>query len=157
MNTERLTKFGRVGLPVLCGLAFVCLAWFRLVVNNADLLYEAQEQSLWMSGSLFFHQCVEQPGGVLSWAGRYLTQFFYYPALGASMLILLWLLIYFLIYWGCRLKWYLCWAALLPSMLLLWAETSLAIGSTPTTFPTGGSRPRCLSSLPPFVLFAPSV
>ncbi len=148
MTAGRLTRFGRVGLPILCGLAFVCLAWFRLVVKNADLLYEAQEQSLWVSGNLFFRQCLLQPGGVFTWAGRYLTQFFYYPALGASMLILLWLLIYFLIYWGCHLKWHLCWLALLPSMLLLWAETSLGYWIYTSDIPDWWFSPTL------FVLFA---
>lgn len=112
-------------VPIALGLAFAMLAWIRLVVQNSDLLYEAQEQSFWQSGHLFRAEMLEQAGGWFTYLGRYLTQFFYYPALGASMLIAIWLVIYLLTCAAFRLKWYLSWIALVIPMLLLWAETSL--------------------------------
>ncbi|MBP5679983.1 MAG: hypothetical protein J6X31_02950 [Bacteroidales bacterium] len=111
-------------IPIVLGVAFAILAWVRLVVQNSDLLYEAQDQGFWQPGSLYFQQVLQQPGSWLSWAGQYLTQFFFYPAWGASILILLWLVIYALSLYAWRLPWYLCWVALVIPMMLLWAETS---------------------------------
>lgn len=74
---------------------FVLLAWYFLYVRNADLMYFMQDRGWWNSTSLFFKDCISVPGGILAWAGSYLTQYFYYPALGCSMLILLWLLTFF--------------------------------------------------------------
>ena len=112
-------------LPILLGVAFVVVAWLRLVVQNSDLLLEAQDQGFWQPGELYYSQVLQQPGGWFSWAGQYLTQYFFYPALGASMLILLWLGIYVLSLVGWRLPWYLSWVALIIPSMLLWAETSM--------------------------------
>lgn len=110
---------------VSLAIAFVVLAWFRLVVQNSDLLYEAQDQGFWMSGHTYYQQMMTEPGGWFTWAGQYLTQYFYHPEVGASILILLWLVIYLLWLVGLRLRWYLSWVALVVPMILLWAETSL--------------------------------
>ena len=71
---------------------FVFLAWYFLYTRNADTMFFMQDRGWWNSTSLFFKDCTEVPGGLLSWAGAYLTQFFYYPALGTVMLITLWLI-----------------------------------------------------------------
>lgn len=112
-------------IPTLLAIAFAILAWVRLIVQNSDLLFEAQEQSLWLPGSLFMQDMLQQPGGWFNYVGRYLTQYFYYPAIGASILIILWLSIYVLTLFAFRLKWYLSWVAMIVPMLLLWAETSI--------------------------------
>ena len=79
-------------LPVLYSVAFVALAWVFLVEKNADTLYYMQDRGHWNDTMVYFHECVRMPGGFLMWAGSYLTQFFYYPAWGAAMLIGLWML-----------------------------------------------------------------
>ncbi len=71
---------------------FVALAWYFLYMKNADTMYFLQDRGWWNSTSLFFKDCISVPGGLLAWAGSFLTQFFYYPALGCLLLILLWLL-----------------------------------------------------------------
>jgi len=71
---------------------FVVLAWYFLYVRNADTMFFLQDRGWWNSTSLFFGDCIAVPGGLLSWAGAYLTQFFFYPALGSAMLIVVWLL-----------------------------------------------------------------
>ena len=71
---------------------FILLAWFFLYVRNADTMFFMQDRGWWNSTTLFFKDCTSVPGGLLSWAGAYLTQYFYYPALGTAMLIALWLL-----------------------------------------------------------------
>ncbi|MBQ7526308.1 MAG: hypothetical protein IJT11_01085 [Bacteroidaceae bacterium] len=81
---------------------FVLLAWYFLYVRNADLMFFMQDRGWWNSTSLFFKDCISVPGGILAWAGSYLTQYFYYPALGCTMLILLWLLTFFVAKWSFR-------------------------------------------------------
>ena len=71
---------------------FVALAWYFLYMKNADTMYFLQDRGWWNSTSLFFKDCISMPGGMLAWAGSFLTQIFYYPALGCLLLILLWLL-----------------------------------------------------------------
>ena len=71
---------------------FVTLAWYFLYMKNADTMYFLQDRGWWNSTSLFFKDCMSAPGGLLAWTGSFLTQFFYYPALGCLLLILLWLL-----------------------------------------------------------------
>ncbi len=71
---------------------FVALAWYFLYMKNADTMYFLQDRGWWNSTSLFFKDCMSTPGGLLAWTGSFLTQFFYYPALGCLLLILLWLL-----------------------------------------------------------------
>jgi hypothetical protein len=85
-------------LPVLYSVVFVVMAWVFLVGKNADPLYYMQDRGYWNSSLLYFQQCMRMPGGFLAWAGSYLTQYFYYPAFGASLLIGLWMLC-FLVAW----------------------------------------------------------
>jgi len=123
MKNKRITYIS----AILSGVAFVVFAWIRLVVQNADLLYSLQEQCFWQPGSAYLDQLVAEPkvGGYLSWMGQYLTQYFYYPALGASILIALWLVIYALWAYALKLKWYLNWLPLLLPLLLLFHVTSI--------------------------------
>lgn len=69
----------------------VALLWGLLVVFENDYLWTAQEQNLFLHTPLFFEQQMVKAGGLLTWVGCYLTQFFYYPMLGAGVLCLLWL------------------------------------------------------------------
>lgn len=64
-----------------------------LAVVEGDFLYRLQEQDLFLHSTLFFEQRLVTAGGMLTWMGSYLTQFFYYPALGAGLLCLLWVFI----------------------------------------------------------------
>lgn len=81
--------------PILYISLFLVLCWYFLYVRNADTMFFLQDRGWWNSTTLFFKDCTSVPGGLLSWAGAYLTQYFYYPALGTIMLILLWLLTFF--------------------------------------------------------------
>ena len=87
---------------VIFTLYFILLAWYFLYISNADTMYFMQDRGWWNSTSLFWDECVRLPGGLLAWAGAYLTQFFYYPALGTVMLIALWLATVFLAKWTFR-------------------------------------------------------
>lgn len=106
------------------GIGFAIAAWIVLVVNNSDLLYLAQDMNFWQPGLQYLNDVLVLPGSIFSWAGQYLTQFFYYPALGASILIAGWLIIYALLQWGTKLPWYMCWLPLLlPALLMLYLVT----------------------------------
>lgn len=87
-----LNRYLPLALPVLFIIYFIVLAWHFLYSRNADTMFFLQDRGWWNSTTLFFKDCIAVPGGLLSWTGAYLTQFFYYPAWGSMMLIALWLL-----------------------------------------------------------------
>ena len=80
-------------LPVLL---FIIIAAIILAVMNNDFLYTIQDCSLFSQGHTFMSSLINKPGGVINWAGCFLTQFFYYPWLGTLFLIIIWTLIYVL-------------------------------------------------------------
>lgn len=86
--------------PLLFITYFILLAWYFLYVRNADTMYFLQDRGWWNSTSIFWDDCTRFPGGVLSWAGAYLTQYLYYPTLGCAMLIVLWILTFLLAKWS---------------------------------------------------------
>ena len=79
--------------------AYACLLpiGLILVLAEGDMLFRLQEQGLFMHTPLFFQQHMVSSGGMLTWAGAFLTQFFYYPALGTALLCLLWALLMWLL------------------------------------------------------------
>lgn len=104
---------------------FVLLAWYFLYARNADTMYFMQDRGWWNSTSLFWEECTRVPGGWLSWAGAYLTQFFYYPALGCSMLIALWLLTAGLAKWSFRIPKEWAFLLFIPMAALLCSDIQL--------------------------------
>ena len=79
-------------------LGSVLLLGLLLISLEADVLYEAQNQNLFLHTPLFFEQQMMKAGGFLTWIGSYLTQYFFYPTLGTSILCLLWLFLIWLIH-----------------------------------------------------------
>lgn len=80
--------------PWFLALAAIALA---LLCCEDHLLWKLQEHNLFLASSIFFHEQMLVPGGWLSWAGSFLTQFFYYPLIGVLLLcgwwwLLMWLL-----------------------------------------------------------------
>ena len=79
--------------------------WFAalIVIGSAllfwesDFLWKAQERNLFLDTSLFFEERMQAPGGLLSWAGTFLTQFFVHPWLGTLLLCACWLLMMWLV------------------------------------------------------------
>ncbi|MBQ9171144.1 MAG: hypothetical protein IJ148_10075 [Bacteroidaceae bacterium] len=104
---------------------FLVLCWYFLYVKNADLMYFMQDRGWWNNTSLYFKDCISVPGGMLAWTGSYLTQYFYYPALGSVLLIGLWLLTFFLAKWSFKVP--SCWSFLLfiPMVALLVSDIQL--------------------------------
>ena len=118
-------RFGGSKFFILHSLLFILLAWYFLYVRNADTMFFMQDRGWWNSTQLFFDECTRVPGGFLSWAGAYLTQFFYYPALGCAMLIGLWLLTFWLAKWSFRVPDEWSFLLFIPLAALLCSEIQL--------------------------------
>lgn len=76
-------------INALGSLLFALFCFWFLAVYKGDLMFRIQELSLFLFDKHFFAQHLHSPGGLLEYAGQFLTQFFYYPWLGAVMLTLL--------------------------------------------------------------------
>ena len=74
-------------------LAFMLFAVYILYVNH-EVLYTAHDRSEFIFGAPFLHTLLSKPFGLMQYVGAWLTQFFYHPALGASMLAVVWTLIF---------------------------------------------------------------
>ncbi len=86
----------------------------QLCHRYSEVLFRMQELSLFLPTQLFYKTSCIYPGGTLTWAGAYMTQFFYHPATGVTLLSLAWALIALL---TCRL-YRLKGAAILFSLLI---------------------------------------
>ncbi len=71
---------------------FILFSYFMLAIKNGYMLRWYEEMSLFESTRFFFRQCLYFPGGIIRYAGSWLTQLMYYPILGSIVLIILWLL-----------------------------------------------------------------
>lgn len=80
----------------ICGLALLIAAG-ALLIFEADFLWKLQEQNLHLDTPIFFKEQMAVPGGLLSWAGTWLTQLFFYPWLGTLALCACWLLLMWLV------------------------------------------------------------
>ena len=84
-------------LPISIWLVALFIVAGALLFFEADLLWKLQERNLFLNSSLFFDEQMVVPGGLLSWAGSWLTQFFFYPWLGTLVLCACWLLLMWLV------------------------------------------------------------
>ena len=112
-------------LPIIYSVVFVIFAWVFLVGKNADTLYYMQDRGRWNDTMVYFHECVRMPGGFLSWAGSYLTQYFYYPAYGAAILILLWILSFCVAWRSFHVRLELTYLLFVPLVALLCTQVQL--------------------------------
>lgn len=107
----------------LCAALFIvavaATAGGLLLNSEADVLYRAQEMSLFVPGRHFFDTLNVYPGGLLTWMASWCTQFFYHPATGVTMLAALWALTMAMMCRVARMKGlWVGLAALLPLLLL---------------------------------------
>lgn len=121
MSATASSRKWLVAVPFV-GLVLIAVA---LSAFDADVLYRVQERSLFLNTPLFFQQCMVSSGGLLSWAGVYLTQYFMYPVLGAVLLCLCWavLVVVTLVAFRIPARWAA--VALVPVVLLLISDVSL--------------------------------
>ena len=73
-------------------LAFIAFVVYLLYINQ-EVFYTAHDRSEFIFGSTFFHTIMSRPFGLMQYVGAWLTQFFYKPAVGAGILMLIWALI----------------------------------------------------------------
>ena len=64
-----------------------------LLLLESDFLWKAQELNLFLNTRLFLEEQLVVPGGLLTWAGTFFTQFFYHPWAGVLLLAAWWLLL----------------------------------------------------------------
>ena len=101
-NGENKKWLTSSSLLILYISTFLIISWYFLYVRNADTMFFMQDRGWWNSTFLFWNDCISVPGGLLSWTGAYLTQYFFYPAIGTSMLIFLWVMTFALAKWSFR-------------------------------------------------------
>lgn len=77
-------------------IAALAVVAFVLLYYEADMLWKVQQHNVFLNTSLFFHQQMVVPGGMLSYLGTFLTQHFYYPWVGVIVICCLWLLLMWL-------------------------------------------------------------
>ena len=73
---------------------FFALLWSLLVFYEPALLFRIEELSSFLFTEPFFNEFLAVPAGMLSYAGAFLVQFFYYPVLGATIYTLLLIAVY---------------------------------------------------------------
>lgn len=82
-------------MPIICGIILPVLMAILLYALESDTLYRIQELNLFLPTEIFWQSLADYPGGALIWISCFLTQFFYYPALGCTLLAILWICIFF--------------------------------------------------------------
>ena len=75
-------------------LAFMAFTVYILYINQ-EVLYTAHDRSELLYGEQFFHTLMSKPFGLTQYVGAWFTQLFYHPALGAGVLVVIWMLIFF--------------------------------------------------------------
>ena len=87
----------------MLAVALAIMGWL-ILRTESDVLYRLQELSLWLPSRYFFHISNFYPGGMLTWAAAFMTQFFFHPWLGVLLLIITWAAIMALLCWLFRLQ-----------------------------------------------------
>ena len=73
----------RIGLAVFFAFSLALLGGY-----NYEFLYKVQNCNLFLANKIFFNEMLQHSAGLFRYASRYLTQFLYYPWLGALFLSL---------------------------------------------------------------------
>ena len=107
-------------------LALFCLVtWLLLSFYESALLQRVDAQSLFLFDGTFFERSMRVPAGFLGYVGSFLTQFMYYPALGAAVFVALLLIVYMLVRRVFRISDRWAVLAMVPMFLLLSLNTQL--------------------------------
>ncbi len=123
--TKRGFSFTEKTLKRLVLISFAAV-WLLLAFFESVQLYRINELSLFLPTEQFFKEMMTAPAGMLSYISCFLIQFFYYPALGSAIYVLLLYVVYILVrkVFAIPPRWSL--AALLPVALLL--ATNMFVG-----------------------------
>lgn len=124
-NGFKMSEKTEKWLPAIYFLLFGIAAYIYLAVLNKDYLYTCQEFSIWQNTGEYFDDKMRFVGGFSQWLGCYLTQYLYYPSVGALLMISVWALMYFLTIKVFRISNRWSFMALIPAVLLLCSNISL--------------------------------
>ena len=75
-------------------LAFIVFVVYILYINF-EVLYTAHDRSEFLFGTPFFYTLISKPFGLMQYLGAWLTQLCYRPSLGASVMMIIWTLIFY--------------------------------------------------------------
>ena len=75
-------------------LTFISFVVYILYINQ-EVLYTAHERSEFIFGAPFFHTLMSKPFGLMQYVGAWLTQLLCEPAIGAGVLVAIWVLIFY--------------------------------------------------------------
>lgn len=89
---KKTYKVAEIAVGATVTLAVVVLGLFYLVGRNSDVLFTAQSKSFFTTNDVFLAECMQRPGGAITYVASFLTQFFYHPMLGASVMIGIWVM-----------------------------------------------------------------
>ncbi|MCR5043173.1 MAG: DUF6057 family protein [Bacteroidaceae bacterium] len=114
-----LTTGASVCIAIIVTVAVVVMGLYHLIVRNSDMLYMAQSKDFFSFDPSFRADCMHAPGGFISWVSSFLTQFFFHPSLGASIMVAIWVASIWLSKFTFRVK--MAWMAILaiPAVCLL--------------------------------------
>lgn len=84
-SSQTHASFIRYALRILF---FICVGLYGAIYQY-EILYKTQSYTLFLNSSTFFHDTLSQPGGLLIYISRFLTQTGYYPWLGGLLLAIL--------------------------------------------------------------------
>lgn len=123
-NSHSEKKAART-ISIVSGLLFTIFSLVYLAVNFRYLLSTTEDFSLFVYSTSFFLDKISQPGGLLLYITGFLTQFLYYPWLGALIITGLLLFIRWLVYksFDFNKKYFVL--SYIPSFLLLIAMTNV--------------------------------
>ena len=100
---------------------------YAVLMLHADYLFALQDNSVFISGHTFMRETLLYPTGLWAWLGCWFTQYFYYPWLGALIMVGLWLTTYYALTWAAEAtSWTWCCCATLPQLFMLY--TLLCLG-----------------------------
>ncbi len=118
-KTISITKGTSLCIAIVATVMVAVLGAYYLVVRNSDMLFMAQSKDFFSSDPMFMGECMHSPGGFLTWAGSFLTQFFYHPKWGSAIMIGIWIISMWMSKLVFRVK--MAWMALLaiPVVCLL--------------------------------------
>lgn len=103
--------------------AIICL--YFTYISNSDYLIETANLTPYYSNTAFFCDCMQKSGGLLVFAGSFLTSCFYSPLLGALLLILFTTLLALVIKYAFDVSSSSDAICFVPSLLLILSYTQL--------------------------------
>ncbi len=75
-------------------MAFISFVVYILYINQ-EVFYTAHDRSECIYGAPFFQTLMSKPFGLIQYMGAWLTQLFHEPAVGSSVLMAIWIIIFF--------------------------------------------------------------